>query len=120
MSRFSTWSLATILTVAALGCGGSPKPVAQLSSSEGAIRGAQEAGAADVPDATLHVKLAEEQRQDALKLISSGDNHRAKMMLARAEADAELAIALARSANATAEAQKAAEAVEALKQKAAQ
>jgi len=119
MSRFG-WSLISGIAVAALGCGGAPKPVAQLSSSEGAIRGAQEAGAAEVPDATLHVKLAEEQREDALKLIKDGDNHRASMMLARAEADAELAIALARSANAVAEAQKAADAVEALKQKAAQ
>jgi hypothetical protein len=120
MSRFSTWSLVTVMAVTALGCGGSPKPVAQLSSSEGAIRGAQEAGAADVPDAALHVKLAQEQREDAIKLTNAGDNHRAEMMLARAEADAELAIALARSASATADAQKAAEAVEALKRKAAQ
>jgi hypothetical protein len=120
MSRFSSWSLVSVLAVTALGCGGSPKPVAQLSSSEGAIRGAQEAGAAEVPDATLHVKLAQEQREDALKLISAGENHRAQMMLARAEADAELAIALARSANASAEAQKAAEAVQELQRKAAQ
>lgn len=120
MSRFSSWSLIPVMAVTALGCGSSPKPVAQLSSSEGAIRGAQEAGAAEVPDATLHVKLAQEQREDALKLLNAGDNHRASMMLARAEADAELAIALARSANAAADAQKAADTVEALQRKAAQ
>jgi hypothetical protein len=112
--------LVTVLAGAALGCGGAPKPTAQVSSSEAAIRGAQEAGAADVPDATLHVKLAEEQRAQALALLKDGENHRASMMLARAEADAELAIALARSASATIEAQKAAEAVDALKRKAAQ
>lgn len=120
MSRLCSWSLISVMAGAALGCGGSPKPVDQIASSEGAIRGAQEAGAADVPDATLHVKLAEEQRAEADALLKKGENHRAKMMLARSEADAELAIALARSANSAAEAQKAAEAADALKRKAAQ
>jgi len=120
MSRFRSWSLVTAMAVGAFGCAGAPKPVAQLASSEGSIRGAQEAGAANVPDAALHVKLAEEQRESALALIKDGKNHRASMMLARSEADAELAIAIARSANAATEAQKAAETVDALKQKAAQ
>jgi hypothetical protein len=108
-----------LLTVVMLlgACGGAPKPEARMASSEGAIRGAQEAGAASVPQATLHLKLAQEQRDQALQLVKNGDNHRADMLLARAEADAELAVALARAANAKAEADRASEMVEELKQK---
>jgi hypothetical protein len=116
----SSASATALALITALGCGGSPKPEAQLASSEGAIRGAEEAGASQVPDATLHVKLAQEQRQQALELMKHGDNHRAAMVLARAEADADLAIAIARASSARAEAAKSEETVETLKQKAAQ
>jgi len=88
-----------------------------MSSSEGAIRGAKEAGAESVPQATLHLKLAQEQRDKALELIKNGDNHRAEMLLARAEADAELAVALSHEATAKAEAQKAADEVRGLKKR---
>ena len=91
-----------------------------MASSEGAIRGAQEAGAGSVPEATLHLKLAQEQRDQAVQLVKSGDNHRAEMLLARAEADAELAVALAREASARAEAEKASETVQDLNKKAGQ
>jgi len=115
MSKPRSWSLA--LAIAALGCGGAPRPEARIASSQGAIRGAEEAGAEGVPQATLHLKLAQEQRQQALELIKSGDNHRADLLLARAEADAELAVALAREATAKAEAEKAAEDLETLKKR---
>jgi hypothetical protein len=92
--------------LAASGCGGATKPEARVASSQGAIRGASEAGADGVPQATLHLKLAQEQRDQALELIKSGENHRADMLLARAEADAELALALAREASAKADADK--------------
>ena len=89
-----------------------------MASSEGAIRGAQEAGAQNVPAATLYLKLAEEEREKALALVKDDKNHRAEYMLARSEADAELAVALARAARAQAEAAKAAEQVQDLKSKA--
>lgn len=89
-----------------------------MASSEGAIRGAREAGADNVPQATLYLKLAEEQRAKALDLVKDGDNHRAAQMLARSEADAELAIALSRSVAAQTDAQKANEQVNELKEKA--
>jgi hypothetical protein len=87
-------------------CGGAPKPEGRIVSSQGAIRGASEAGAEGVPQATLHLKLAQEQRDQALELIKNGENHRAELLLARAEADAELALALAREATAKAAADK--------------
>jgi hypothetical protein len=90
-----------------------------MASSEGAIRGAQEAGAQNVPAATLYLKLAQEEREQALALVKDDKNHRAAYMLARSEADAELAVALARAATAQAEASRATEQVEDLKAKGA-
>jgi hypothetical protein len=115
MPKTKLWTVATALALVA-GCGGVPKPEARLSSDEGAIRGAQEAGASAVPEAALHVKLAQEERQQAMAQIDH-DNHRAAMLLARSEADAELALALARQAAATSDADKAREADESLKTK---
>jgi 5'-3' exonuclease len=114
MSKPRFRPFAAALVVAALGCGGAPKPEARIASSQGAIRGAEEAGAQTVPRATLHLKLAEEQRAKALELVKNDDNHRAELMLARAEADAELALALAREASAAAEAEKVDEELEVL------
>ena len=120
MTRLRLWISAALGAASLAACGGAPKPEARIASSEGAIRGAQEAGAQTVPQATLHLKLAQEQREHAIQLVNTGDNHRAAMLLARAEADAELAVALARAAHAQAEAQKAVENVEDIDRKANQ
>src|SRR5206468_12900603 len=82
-------------------CGSFPKPDARVSSSEGAIRGAQEAGAQGVPQANLHLKLAQEERDKALALMKDGENEKAEYLFMRAEADAELANSLAREEAAT-------------------
>ena len=119
MRRFSFGILAAAIAAPLIGCAGAPKPEARMASSEGAIRGAREAGADNVPQATLYLKLAEEQRAKALELVKDGDNHRAAMMLGRSEADAELAVALARANNAQADAATAHEQVNELKEKAA-
>ena len=109
------WSAIVIaIAVTTLGCGGAPKPEGRVASSQGAIRGAAEAGAEGVPRATLHMKLAQEQREQALELMKSGENHRAELLLARAEADAELALALARESSAKADAEKVDEELDAL------
>jgi hypothetical protein len=120
MTRLELWMSAALGTASLVACGGVPKPEARIASSEGAIRGAQEAGAQAVPEATLYLKLAQEQREHAIQLVNAGDNHRAALLLARAEADAELAVALARAAHAQADAQKAAETVQDLERKANQ
>ncbi|HEU4731260.1 MAG TPA: hypothetical protein VFT22_25375 [Kofleriaceae bacterium] len=118
MPTSSSWSAAAVLVIAALGCGGAQRPEARIATSQGAIRGAEEAGAQNVPQAALHLKLAEEQREQALELIKNGDNHRAELVLARAEADAELALALARAATAAAEAEKTDEELETISKQA--
>jgi len=105
--------LAAAAATLAAACSGAPK--GQIASSESALRGANEAGAQSVPQATLHMQLAEKQRQQALALITDGDNGRARYLLARSEADAELATALARQERALQEAQRAGQGIHDLK-----
>src|SRR6476661_7759250 len=56
------------------GCAGSPAPNAKVASSEAAIRAAQETGSGNVPQAALHLKLAEEQLASAKALIRDNEN----------------------------------------------
>ena len=90
------------------GCGSSmPPPSDRLATAEAASRSARELGADREPKAALHVKLAQEQIDQAKKLMAEGDNKRADLVLQRASADAELAVMLAKESNANGEAQKA-------------
>jgi hypothetical protein len=69
-----------------------------MESSAASIRGAQEAGAQNVPRAALYLQLANEQSAKAKGLIAAGgaDNMTAaSKLLMRASADGDLAIALA-------------------------
>lgn len=92
-------SLALFLGAALLGaCASSPPPTERMESSAASIRGAEQAGAQDVPRAALYLQLANEQSAKAKALIASGgaDNMRAaSRLLMRAAADGDLAIALA-------------------------
>lgn len=99
MTKLRSLAFAVLASAIAVGCGAhTPKPEARIVSTEGAIRGAAEAGATDVPKGALHLRLAQEQRSAAMTAMANGDNRRAALLLARAEADAEVAIALARQA----------------------
>ena len=97
------------------GCGGAPPPTERMAASEAAVRGAREVGAPGVPDAALHLKLAEEQIGKAKAAMNEDDNEEADRLLMRAQADAELALALARESKAKAEAQAALDQVAKLK-----
>jgi Domain of unknown function (DUF4398) len=79
-------------------CASHPPPTDHMASAIAAVRGAQVAvaGAGQVPEASLQLKLAEEQVAQARKMIENGDNERADYMTLRAYNDAELALALAR------------------------
>lgn len=89
------------------GCASHPVPNAKVATSEAAIRAAEESGAKDVPQAALHLKLAEEQLQAGKNLIKEDENERAEYTLLRAQSDAELAIALSHTAESRDEAGKA-------------
>lgn len=96
---------ALLLGVAA--CASYPAPNAQVASSQAAIRAAEESGAKTVPQAALHLKLAQEQLQSAKALMNNDENERAEYVLQRAQADAELAIALSHTQESREEAGKA-------------
>ncbi len=83
-----------LCTATALSCASAPPPTDRMATAKGGVRSARELGATNVPQAALHVKLAEEQIQLANKLIADGDNERAEAVLQRAAADAEVAVAL--------------------------
>lgn len=90
--------LAIGVAVAGFGCASAPPPTNQLASAEASMRAARELGAAQVPRAELHLRLAQEQVTKARKLAEDGDNAEAARLLDRAHADAELALALSREA----------------------
>lgn len=108
-------ALIVFSAVFAAGCSSAPPPNSRLSSTEAAVRGAREVGAAGVPQASLHLKFSEEQIMQAKALIAEGDNERADLVLQQAQADAELALSLARENAAVVEAQRAQAQVQQLK-----
>ena len=96
------------LGVAALGlmaCGSAPPPHERQASSQAAIRAATETNAQQVPQAALHLKMAQEQLDKGKALMADGDNSRASYVLMRSQADADLALALSHENKTRTEAQ---------------
>jgi Flp pilus assembly protein TadD len=114
-SLVGAFGLAAMASVLAA-CGGSfPPPTDRLASAEAASRSARELGADRDPKAQLHLKLAQEQIDQAKTLIADGDNKRADLVLQRANSDAELSVMLAKETTAKGEAEKAQDRVKSLK-----
>jgi outer membrane murein-binding lipoprotein Lpp len=86
-------SLAVVATAVLAGCASVPLRTEESTSG---IRAAEAVGAADVPQAALHLQFAKEELQSAQKLAKKGEKEQAVSMLTRAEADAELAVVLSR------------------------
>lgn len=86
----------------------------RLISSEGSIRAAEEVGADRVPTASLQLRLAKEEIQQAKQLLKDGNKAKAERVLAKAQADADYAMALAKEAPLRAEANEASERMKAL------
>jgi hypothetical protein len=82
------------VAVLAAACGKQAIPTERLGRAEGAVRSAQETGAASEPSAALHLKLAQENLARAKIAVNEGNNERATYLLMRSEADAELAKSL--------------------------
>jgi hypothetical protein len=92
-------SIQWVVRITSLGlaaCASTPAPYERESSTAAAIRAATEVGAAQVPDAALHLKLAQEQLEKGKAQMKDGDNLAAGYTLLRAQVDAELALSLAR------------------------
>ncbi|MFL5306905.1 MAG: DUF4398 domain-containing protein [Polyangia bacterium] len=73
--------------------------------SAGAIRAAEEVGAAHSPEAALHLELAKEQFEHSRHLTKADDRPEATRLLLRARADADLSLALTRENTQTLETQ---------------
>ena len=87
----------------------------QTNESESRIRAAEEAGAKEIPEASLYLQLANEGLAEAERLNEQDEHEKATSMLTRAEADAELARLLSRESGEKAEAQAAIERVNELR-----
>jgi len=88
-----------VVSITGLGlvaCASTPPPSEKEASSAATIRAASEIGAAQVPQAALYLKLAQEQLEKGKAQMNDGDNQAAGYTLLRAQADAELALSLAR------------------------
>jgi hypothetical protein len=99
------WPLAGSLLVCA--CGGAAVPHDRLSNAQASVRAAEVAGAKEDPKASLQLKRAQDQVDEAKALIADNRNEAAARVLMRAEADADLAIALAQEQASRAEAARA-------------
>lgn len=78
-------------------CGGAPIPHDELTAAQAAVRAAEVGGAESNPQASLHLKQANDQISEAKSLIDDGQNEKAKRALERAAADADLALGLAQA-----------------------
>ena len=84
------------IALAVSACASFPPPNDAVAASQASVRGAEELGAANVPQAALQLQLAQEQVRKAKQLMADGKNELAHWMALRAGNDAELAIALTR------------------------
>jgi len=96
-----------------IGCGGAHDAVEAQTAANAtadttaAIAAAETAAPKDHPQASLHLKLAKDQLQQAKKLLEDEEDEKARLLLQRATADAELALMLARKTDAEQKAERA-------------
>jgi hypothetical protein len=96
-----------LLTVSIAACGASyPPPNTEWAEANNDVGKAEAGGAPSVPDAKLHLQLAQEDLQKSKDLINQ-DNRRAASLVAVARAEAQLALSLAKAQQKQAEARKA-------------
>lgn len=88
------------LFLATEACATVAPPLELFGATQAALRLASELGASDVPTARWYQKLANEERDQAKNLISTGKHAEAALLLRRAIADAELSVVLTRQARA--------------------
>lgn len=109
--KFTT---AWIVLALAVGCGSAAMPTAKMTDAKSEIKAADAVGAAHVPQAALHLKLARDEVARAEAFLKQGDEEEAELMLDRARIDAELAMTLARSSQARAQASDASKRIDTL------
>jgi hypothetical protein len=96
-----------IAAVILTGCGSSlPPPSDEWAAAQADVGRAQSGGAPGVPDAKLHLQLAQEDLQKSKDLMDK-DNKRAASLVALARVEAQLALSLAKASLAEEKAQQA-------------
>jgi hypothetical protein len=115
VSKIGIMVFAAAVAVMAMAFGCASAPLKTEASTSG-IRAAEEVGAANVPQASLHLQLAKEELGRAKTLAANDEKDKADSMLMRAEVDAELAVALSREDTEKTEAKAAVERVRQLRQ----
>ena len=109
----SLFVMAIVAMALTVGCASVPL---RTETSQSAIRAAEEVGAADLPQASLHLQLSKEELAKAEALAKKGEKEEAESMLTRANADAELAVTLSHRETERLEAEKAMARVNKLRQ----
>jgi len=115
LSRIGNLLFAVAVVASAIAAGCARAPLRTDASTSG-IRAAEEVGAANVPQASLHLQLAKEELELAKGLSAKGEKEQAESMLRRAEVDSELAVTLSRGFAQNQEAEKAMARVRQLRQ----
>src|SRR5215471_18070877 len=103
--------LASVVCIAsfALACGSSiPPPNDEWAAAQADVGRAESGGAPGIPDAKLHLQLAQEDLQKSKALIDQ-DNRRAADLIAVARVEAQLALSIAHQQQAQDAAKKAAD-----------
>jgi hypothetical protein len=98
-----------LFAIGVTACGASlPPPNTEWAEASNDVGRAQAGGAPGVPEAKLHLELAQEDLQKSKELINQ-DNRRAASLVAVARAEAQLALSLANAQKALVDARKAQE-----------
>jgi hypothetical protein len=93
--------IAVLIGATLSACGGSiPPPTDEWAAAQADVGRAEAGGAPDVPDAKLHLQLAQENLQKSKALIDD-DNDRALSLINVARVEAQLALSLAKAQQAT-------------------
>jgi len=100
-------SVCAVLASLVAACGSSAVPLDRLTDAKATVRAAQEAGAQSTPQASLHLKMANDELASTQKAIDDNDPDRARLLLNQAQADADLALSLARGTTEKQQAQEA-------------
>ncbi len=96
------------IAMAATACGGSyPPPTDEFAAAQTDFGAAQAGGAPSVPDAKLHLQLAQEDLQKSKDMMGRDENKRAASLIAVARAEAQLALSLAKASAAADQARQA-------------
>lgn len=93
-------AIIALLGVVTFACGSSiPPPNDEWAAAQADVGRAQAGGAPDVPDAKLHLQLAQEDLQKSKDLMDK-DNERSTSIVAVARAEAQLALSMAKASQA--------------------